>query len=56
MLQVLNTLNIAVRRFSMIRLCLALSITTFFILFYFSYNAPYTLPDDAFVGNSILEK
>ena len=56
MLQVLNTLNIAERRFSMVRLCLALAITAFFILYYFSYNAPYTLPDDAFVGNSILEK
>ena len=57
MLQVLNTLNIVERRFSMVRLCLALSITAFFILFYFSANtAKYSLPNNAFIGNSLAEK
>ena len=43
----------------MVRLCLALSITAFLVLYYFSYNAPlYNLPDNAFIGNveSTLEK
>jgi len=57
MLQVLNTLNIVERRYSMVRLCLALAITAFFVTFYFSANtAKYSLPDNAFIGNSILEK
>ena len=59
MLQVLNTLNIVERRYSMVRLCLALSITAFLVLFYFSSNTvKYSLPDNAFIGNaeSTLEK
>lgn len=57
MLQVLNTLNIAERRSSMVRLCLALAITAFFVVFYFSANtAKYSLPDNAFIGNSLAEK
>lgn len=57
MLLVLNMLSIVERRSSMVRLCLALSITAFFIMFYFSANtAKYSLPDNAFIGNSLAEK
>ena len=57
MLLALNMLSIAERRFSMVRLCLALSITAFFVMFYFSSNtAKYSLPDNAFIGNSLAEK
>jgi hypothetical protein len=41
----------------MVRLCLVLSITAFFLMFYFSANtAKYSLPDNAFIGNSLAEK
>jgi hypothetical protein len=57
MLLELSMLSIAERRFSMVRLCLALAITAFFIMFYFSANtAKYSLPDNAFIGNSLAEK
>jgi len=57
MLLELSMLSIVERRYSMVRLCLALSITAFFLMFYFSTNtAKYSLPDNAFIGNSLAEK
>ena len=57
MLLELSMLSIAERRSSMVRLCLALAITAFFIMFYFSANtAKYSLPDNAFIGNSLAER
>ena len=57
MLLELSMLSIAERSFSMVRLCLALAITAFFIMFYFSANtAKYSLPDNAFIGNSLAER
>ena len=57
MLLVLGMLSIVERRSSMVRLCLALAITAFFITYYFSANtAKYSLPDNAFIGNSLAEK
>ena len=57
MLLALNMLSIVERRSSMVRLCLALAITAFFVVFYFSANtAKYSLPDNAFIGNSLAER